>query len=186
LSTVRRPFGVTLVTILQVLLGILVLLGGVALTSVGFVLPEIIPHVRWFALRSLIFGLGLLVFALIDFTLAFGLWNGKGWAWIGSLAFALIGIIFSVLSLFVNPRIGELVSLIIDLVIVYYLMQPRVHAYFGGAAISALAPPSQTQLSTTTQSKGSITAGSAASCPSCGSAVGTGEAYCASCGTKLS
>jgi hypothetical protein len=182
---VGRLVGVTILAILQTLLGILTLLGGIAMASVGFVLPEIIPHVRWFAFRSLIFGLGLVVFAFIDFILAYGLWNGKGWAWNGSLVFALIGIVFSVFSLFVNPRIGELVSLIIDLVIVYYLMQPRVHAYFGRGRISALAAPAQTQLSATTEPKGSITAASAA-CPSCGSAVSTGMVYCASCGTKLS
>lgn len=176
---------VTLLAILQILLGILVLLGGIALTFGGFVLPEMIPHVRWFALRPVIFGLGLIVFAMVNFSLAYGLWNGKGWAWIGSLVFALIRMSFSVISLFMNPRMGQLVSLVIDLIIVYYLMQPRVHAYFGEGGISALALPTQTQLSVTTESKGSITAVSASSCLSCGSAVGAGEAYCASCGTKL-
>ncbi len=139
MSNLGRPVGVTIPAILQTLLGILTLLGGIAIASVGFVLPEIIPHVRWFAFRSFIFGLGLLVFALVDFILAYGLWKGKGWAWVGSLLFVLIGIVFSVFSLFVNPRIGELLSLIIDLVIVYYLMQPRVHAYFRRGGISPLA-----------------------------------------------
>lgn len=138
MSNLGRPIGVTILAILQTLLGILTLLGGIAIASVGFVLPEIIPHVRWFAFRSLIFGLGLLVFALVDFILAYGLWEGKGWAWVGSLLFVLIGIVLSVFSLFVNPRIGELVSLIIDLVIVYYLMQPRVHTYFRRRGISPL------------------------------------------------
>jgi len=98
--------------------------------AIGFILPEIFPHVRYFAVRPSVTGIGLLGFALIDFILAYGLWSGRGWAWIVSLAFAVLGIIFSVVSLFVRPRIGEFVSLIIDLVIVYYLMQPRVQAYF--------------------------------------------------------
>jgi hypothetical protein len=133
----RRPFGVTLLTALQILLGILVLLGGVAQLFVGFVLPEMFPHVRFFAPRSILSGLGLIALALIDFILAFGLWHGKKWAWVASLIFAVIGIGFSVFSLFIRPRVGEFVSLILDLVILYYLMQPRVQSFFGrGGALT--------------------------------------------------
>jgi uncharacterized membrane protein (DUF2068 family) len=117
--------------VLQILLGILELLGGVALAVATFVLPEIFPHVRFFASRSIFSGLGLVTFALVDFILAYGLWKGKGWAWVGSLIFAVIGLVFSALSLFMRARVGEGVSLILDLIILYYLMQPRVQSYFG-------------------------------------------------------
>jgi hypothetical protein len=54
--------------------------------------------------------------------------NGLGGA---SLVFSLFGIVVSVLGLFVRPRTGEFILFIIDLVIVYSLMQHGVQRYFG-------------------------------------------------------
>jgi hypothetical protein len=138
LSQAARPFGVTVVAVLQILLGILELAGGMVLTFVRFVLPAMFPHVRFFATRSVFSGLGLIVFALVDFILAYGLWEGRGWAWVGSLIFAVIGLVFSALSLFIGPRVGGVVSLVIDLVILYYLMHPGVQGYFGKGKVSAI------------------------------------------------
>jgi len=139
-----RPFGVTLLAALQILLGILELLGGLVVAFVTFVLPDMFPHVRFFATRSMFGGLGLVAFAFVDFVLAYGLWTGKGWAWIGSLIFAVIGLVFSSLSLFMRPRLGEGVALILDLVILYYLMQPRVQSYFGKGKAPSIVPTSST------------------------------------------
>jgi len=112
-------------------LGALLVLGGFTLTVVGFALPETFPHLRWFLVGSIQVGAALVFFALIQFLLAYGLWNGIGWAWLASLIFAVVGIVSSVLSLYLRPRVWEFVSLILDLLIIYYLMQPRVQAYFG-------------------------------------------------------
>ncbi len=125
-----RPFGVTLLTVLEIVLGILTLLGGMALVFVGFILPEIFPRVRYIAAGSTLSGFGLIGLAVVDFIVAFGLWSGVNWARTLALIFAVFGIGFSVLSLFLRPRVGELIALLLDLVIVYYLMQPRVQRYF--------------------------------------------------------
>lgn len=121
-----------MLVILQTLLGVLLFLGFVALTVVSFGLPELFPHIRLLIpVRLLVVAIILLVLAVIEFMLAFGLWSGMGWAWAASLAFALLGIVFAIFSLFLRPGIGEIASLIVNLLIVYYLMQPRIHAYFG-------------------------------------------------------
>lgn len=120
-----RPFGINLLAVLQIILGVLELLGAVAVAFVSFVLPEMFPHVRFFAPRSIFSGLGLVLFAFVEFILAYGLWNGKGWAWIGSLIFAVIGLVFSALTLFMRSRVGEVIALVLNLVIIYNLMQPR-------------------------------------------------------------
>ena len=126
-----------MLALLQVLLGILFLLGVFALTVIGFGLPEVFPHVRFLPVRLFVVVIGLLFVAAIEFLLAFGVWNGMGWAWGASLAFAVLGIAFFVFSLFLRPGIGEIASLIIDLLVLYYLMQPRVQAYFRkGVAVS--------------------------------------------------
>ncbi len=143
MPTIVRSFGLKLLAGLEIVLGLLTLLGAIVQLFVGFVLPEIFPHVRFFVPRSIISGLGLIGLALIDFVLAFGLWKGKGWAWVASVIFAVLGIGFSVFSLFLRPRVGEFVSLILDLVILYYLMQPRVQSYFGRGTMPPLEPTSR-------------------------------------------
>lgn len=137
-----RPFGITLLVLLQILLGILELLGAFVVAFVSFVVPEMFPHVRFFAPFS---GLGLVVFAFVEFLLAYGLWTGKGWAWIGSLIFAVIGLVFSTLTLFMRARVGEAIALVLNLVIIYYLMQPRVQSYFGKEKLPVAASTTKTR-----------------------------------------
>jgi hypothetical protein len=131
LSARQHPNGVTLLVLLQVLLGVLFLLGVFALTVFGFGLPEVVPHVRFFSVRLFVVVIILFLLAAIEFVLAYGLWNGMRWAWGASLAFAVLGVVFFVFSLFLRPGLGEIASLIIDLLVLYYLIQPRVQAYFG-------------------------------------------------------
>jgi len=134
LSVRQRPGGVRLLAILQILLGILFFLGALALTIVGFGLPEVFPHVRLFPVRLFVVAIVLFVLVAIEFVLAVGVWRGIGWAWGSSLAFAVLGVVFFVFSLFLRPGLGEILALIIDLLVLYYLMQPRVQAYFGKGA----------------------------------------------------
>ena len=131
-----RPSGVKLLAVLWILLAVLSLIGGVALTVVSLHIPEMFPG-RVFVVRSMLTGVGLIVVAAISFGLAYGSWKGKAWSWIASLAFALFGIAFSVFSLFVRPGLGELIGLIIYLLIVYYLMQPRVQSFFGKGVMAS-------------------------------------------------
>jgi len=142
LPQTTRPFGITLLVLLQILLGILELLGAFVVAFVSFVVPEMFPHVRFFAPFS---GLGLVVFAFVEFLLAYGLWTGKGWAWIGSLIFAVIGLVFSTLTLFMRARVGEAIALVLNLVIIYYLMQPRVQSYFGKEKLPVAASTTKTR-----------------------------------------
>ena len=136
LITRQRPFGVTILAVLQALLGILFLLGVLALTVAGFRLSEVVPHVRLFPVRFSVVMTVLFVLAAIDFVLAYGLWNGSTWAWKLSLIFAVVGIAFFIFSIFLRPGFGEITSLIIDVLALYYLMQPRVQGYYrkGSAA----------------------------------------------------
>lgn len=118
MSSSVRPFAVKLLIVLDVVLGVLALL------------PLLFPQIRRFPTFGVINDVGSVVFALIPFVLAYGLWSGRKLAWVFSLIFSILGIAFSVLALFVRPRTGEFVTLIMDLVIVYLLMQPGVQRYF--------------------------------------------------------
>jgi len=144
LPQITRPFGVTLLAVLQIILGILELLGAATIAFVSFVVPEMFPRMRLLGPRSMGSGLVLVVFAFVEFILAYGLWKGKGWAWIGSLIFAVIVLVFSAFTLFMRPRVGGVVAVVLNLVIMYYLMQPRVQSYFGKGKLSVAAPTSST------------------------------------------
>jgi len=138
LSAHKRPNNVTLLVLLEVLLGILFLSGVFALTTLRVSLSEVVPHVRFFPVGLFTITVALTLLAAVEFVLAYGVWDGKGWAWTVSLAFAVLGVVFFIFSLFLRPSFGEIAALIIDLLLLYYLMQPRVQSYFGKGATTLL------------------------------------------------
>ncbi len=138
MSTRDRPKGVTVLAILQAILGLLFFLGFAALTVVSFGLPELFPHMRlMIPVRLSDIAVVLLALAVVEFLLAYGLLRGMGWAWAAAFGLALLGIVFAIFSLFLRPGIGEIISLIVNLLIVYYMMQPRIHAYFGKSSTAS-------------------------------------------------
>jgi predicted membrane protein len=63
--------------------------------------------------------------------MTWGLWFGKSWARTITMILAVIGIVTGIFSL---P--GSLVSILIDIVILYYLRLPEIKAYFASASAS--------------------------------------------------
>jgi multisubunit Na+/H+ antiporter MnhB subunit len=117
---------------------------------------NIIGALVLFALVIVLVGLGRPIFGLagyatyvaivgiINLLLAYGLWNGKGWAWSVLRFFLLLGILLGVLSLvlvlilsassvtFTSFNYIEVViSIAVDLLIFYYITRPHVKAFFG-------------------------------------------------------
>jgi uncharacterized membrane protein (DUF2068 family) len=70
-------------------------------------------------------GLVLLILAVLGFIMTWGLWSGKSWARTLTMILAIIGIVTGIFSL---P--GNLVSILIDIVILYYLTRPQIQAYY--------------------------------------------------------
>jgi len=71
-----------------------------------------------------------LIMGLIQLVIAWGLWTGKGWAWLLGLIFGVLGILMALASM-VGGNFSSLVSLAINAIIVYYLYTPPVKAFFG-------------------------------------------------------
>ena len=69
----------------------------------------------------------------IGLLLTYGLFTLKGWAWIITMVFAILGILSDITTLVrgqANP--GWIVfELVINAVIIYYLLQPQVKRAFG-------------------------------------------------------
>lgn len=128
-----RPTGVTILTVLQILSGIGDILIGTILLFATLVLGVLGGGV----LAPAFLLLGLLAFAMgiFSFVLAYGLWTGKGWAWILSIIGAIIGLVLGVLGLFVGgltlESLADLVPIILSVLILAYLNTNTVRAFFG-------------------------------------------------------
>jgi len=118
----ERPLGVTILGILWILSGLMWLvaafLGGAALTIVGL------------GALGAIIGVVLFIIGIIDIFLGIGCFKGWGWVWIIGVIFMAINILIGLVTLFSDVVTG-LVAIIIAAIILWYLFQPQVKAYFG-------------------------------------------------------
>ncbi|KAA0009146.1 MAG: hypothetical protein FE036_01105 [Thermoplasmata archaeon] len=70
---------------------------------------------------SLLIGMGaiVLIIGLIDFAVAYGLWNLQSWARTAAIIFAIIGLL------------GFPIGTIISIIILWYLFKPEIKEAFG-------------------------------------------------------
>jgi hypothetical protein len=134
----NRPTGVTIIAILNIIGGIIMLFGGIALVAVGSLIPSVLEqgaemsNLPASAIGAVgIVGGGIIIaLGIFSFVVAYGLLKGKGWAWTLTVILAIISIAGNAISIATgNP--GGIVSIIISGVIIYYVYRPYVKAYFG-------------------------------------------------------
>jgi hypothetical protein len=131
MSQKTRPTGVTILAVLEALGGLVWLLAGAGMMMLGALMPLTGVEVPMFlgAIAGFM-GVVFLVFGIIAFVLAYGLFTGKGWAWLWSLIFAVLGIVLALVE--AMGSLGSAVlPIIIDLIIIYYLTRPHTKAFFG-------------------------------------------------------
>jgi hypothetical protein len=146
----------TIIAILTIISGILLLLSGVALLALGaFISVNPVDTTTNTPSSSTvgaqIFGIisaavgGVLLVIVVMF---YGLLKGKGWAWTITITLIIIGIAIQIVSTSVGSVftsslqntnnvisgiVGSIISIAINIVILYYLYRPHVKAYFGKA-----------------------------------------------------
>ena len=124
-SASTRPTGITVLAILAGIGGILGLLGGFAVLFAGTVI---------FGGLGAILGLAFLAYAGLLVALGYGAWTMQPWAWPLGVAVAVFGIVLSVLSIIGGSGIAnQILSLVVDGGILYYLNQPSIKALFNRA-----------------------------------------------------
>ncbi|MEM0011094.1 MAG: hypothetical protein QXP86_06605 [Nitrososphaerota archaeon] len=132
----ERPFGVTVLAILEIIGG-LILIGTGAFIGAAGMMAGMVPYVGWaFGPAFLALGVVIILIGLFSFVIAYGLWTGKGWAWTLALVLSIIGIIVGIFNL---P--GGIIGIIINVIIIYYLTRPHVKAFFGKAPPPPPPPP---------------------------------------------
>jgi ABC-type multidrug transport system permease subunit len=106
---------VIIASIIPILAGVMALTGGAAYE--GYFMQELLSQIlpTYYVLVGVI---GLVV--------AWGLWIGRGWAWIIALIIFIIGIIMDLVTL---PT--GIVGVVIDAIVLYLLMRPDTRKFCG-------------------------------------------------------
>jgi hypothetical protein len=136
----KRPTGVTVIAILIIIGGILLLLAGIAGVVVGSLSISQIIGLGFVIIGAIILavGIGFLV-------VSYGLLKGKRWSWTITVILLFIGIAIDVASIiifgyftfnmdtssFLINNSGSIASIIISVIILYYLYRPHIKSYFG-------------------------------------------------------
>ena len=112
----RRPRGVTIISILTILDGVLIVFLGASFLAFGGLL-----------IGGIVLAVGIGYLAV-----SYGLLNGRGWAWTVTVILSIIGIVIQIISALSTSDIAfTTLSIGINAIILYYLYRPNVKAYFG-------------------------------------------------------
>ena len=120
----ERPLGVTIIGILWILEGLAAIFLGAAGGAVLAVL----------GLGSLgaVIGIVIAIVGIIYILLGVGCFKAWPWVWIVGVVLTALGLLFGIVTL-VMGGYSAIVGIIIAAIILYYLFQPQVKAYFGKA-----------------------------------------------------
>ncbi|MGB5975218.1 MAG: hypothetical protein WBG38_17970 [Nodosilinea sp.] len=134
--TIRRPTGITILAVIQLIGGLLSLLFGIStvflggtLFAAGVVQESGTPAEAGY----IIFGLGIamLLAGIFGLIAAYGLFTLKGWGWTLAICYSLLNILQSVVSLFQGGSVPRsILGPVIAGLILYYLYQPSIKRAF--------------------------------------------------------
>lgn len=139
-SKVSRPVGITILAVLQLIIGIFTLLAAIGIGAIstmggvtsmnGIMGMHGMPS---FGQMGTVFGGFLAVFFAIlsisAFIVSGALFSGKRWGRTLVIIISIINLITGGVSV-VGGNVGEIAGMILNLVILYYMWRPHVIAYF--------------------------------------------------------
>ncbi len=188
----KRPTGVTVLAILEILGGLAGLVGGAALIGVAALVSSsdfatLYPQLAGIgSVSTLLYALGALalIFGILGLVLGIGFLGGKGWAWTLGIVVGILNIVVSIAETAIGFS-SNIIGIIFPIIIIYYLMRPHVKAFFGkGPAMAAgMQPP---PMMSSSMPMGSAPMGSMGmTCKNCGASIPAGATRCPSCGANL-
>ena len=130
MKSFTRPRGLIAIIIVQVLAGLLSLIGGIV--PLAFSLTAQSQSLGFLQFLAPVLSIVLIVLGVFYLGLSYGLWKGYGWAWVATIVFILVHIVADIG--FVASRsfaLDKVIGLAVILAILWYLLRPRVRAYFG-------------------------------------------------------
>lgn len=134
LVTQHRPTGITIISVLMIIGGIILLFTGITPLFLGPLIS--IESSSDYAISELgmlvtIGGLVLVGLGIASFIVSWGLLKGKKWARTITLIISIIAIIFAIISLASSGDLIHIISIIIYGIIIYYMFTDKVKLFFG-------------------------------------------------------
>jgi len=126
-----RPVGITILAVLEVLIGIVGLLA--SLLIIGFsalfaTLPTVGPLL---GAIGLVIGGVVLFFSIIWLATGVGFLHGRGWSWTLGMIFSILSLLGAVGALTIGLITGGVGGLVLWGLMLYYLTRTHVKAFFG-------------------------------------------------------
>ena len=132
-----RPIGITILAVLEILIGIVGLLASLAI--IGFsALFSTLPRVgAVFGTIGLVLGGIVLFFSLIWLATGVGFLHGRGWSWTLGMIFSVLSLIGAIGALTIGLITGGVGGLIFWGLMLYYLTRTHVKVFFGKSGLPA-------------------------------------------------
>src|SRR5467141_3226428 len=126
-----RPAGITILAVLEILIGIVGLLA--SLVIIGFsALFSTIPTVgSLLGAVGLVIGGVVLFFSIIWLATGVGFLHGRGWSWTLGMIFSVLSLLGAIGALTIGLITGGVGGLIFWGLMLYYLTRTHVKAFFG-------------------------------------------------------
>ncbi|MDW3611828.1 MAG: hypothetical protein QOK90_06865 [Nitrososphaeraceae archaeon] len=128
--TQHRPTGITIISVLMIIGGLILLFTGITPLLIG---PLISTDSNYQTSGFLITigGLTLVVLGIASLIVSWGLLKGKRWARTITLIISFISIIIAIISLVSSRDLIHIISVIIYGIIIYYMFTNKVKLFFG-------------------------------------------------------
>jgi len=130
-----RPAGVTILAILEILIGIaglLISLAIIGLSALATAIPTIGSIVGTI---GLVIGGIALFFSMIWFATGVGFLHGRGWAWTLGMVFSVLSLLGAVAALAIGVITGAIVGIFFWSLMIYYLTRNHVKVFFGKGSL---------------------------------------------------
>jgi len=126
-----RPIGITVLAVLEILIGIVGLLASLAIIGLSALLSTL-PRVGFLlGTFGLVVGGVVLFFSLIWLATGAGFLHGRGWSWTLGMIFSILSLLGAVGALIIGLITGAVGGLIFWGLMLYYLTRTHVKAFFG-------------------------------------------------------
>lgn len=185
-ATRARPTGITILVVLEAVVSGLLILGGLALAILGPFLGMGLSETMGTSMPGLagfvvtFIGVVLLLIGSAGFVVAWGLWTGRGWAWTLAFVLAVLGIVIDVFRL---PM--SIVGILINGLIIWYLWQPHVKAFYRRGALQEPYQPTAAGTPPSQPAQLQPMPGRVIYCTKCGTANSLDSRFCRNCGTGI-
>jgi len=126
-----RPIGITVLAVLEILIGIVGLLASLAIIGLSALLSTLPRVGSLLGTFGLVIGGVVLFFSLIWLATGAGFLHGRGWSWTLGMIFSVLSLLGAVGALAIGLITGGVGGLIFWGLILYYLTRTHVKAFFG-------------------------------------------------------